>query len=76
MLEKSTAHKERGKEWVSGSSITQDRPLSDQKAAEKGIGLEERRAVNREDINISGFGYVLGQAACILGANGWVRIAK
>ena len=56
----SAEEKKRGKERVSGSSVTQDGPLSSQKAAEQGIGLEERRAVNREDINIGGFGYVLG----------------
>ena len=42
---------------MSGSSVTQDGPLGNQKAAEQGIGLEERRAVNREDINIGGFGW-------------------
>ena len=61
---------------MSGSSVTKDRPLSNQEAAEKGIGLEERGAVYGEDINIGSFGYVLCEATCVLGANGWVCITK
>ena len=61
---------------MSGSSVTKDRPLSNQKAAERGIGLEERGAVYGEDVNIGSFGYVLGKAACVLGANGLVCITK
>ena len=61
---------------MSGSGVTKDRPLGNQKAAEKGIGLEERGAVDGENINIGSFGYVLCQAACVLGANGLVCITK
>ena len=54
------------KSGMSGRCVTKDRPLGNQKAAEKGIGLEERGTVNREDVNIGGFGDVLCQATCVL----------
>ena len=61
--------KKRGKERMSGRGVTKNRPLGNQEAAEKGIGLEERGAVDRENINIGSFGYALCQASCVLRAN-------
>ena len=66
----------RGEERMSGRCVTKDRPLGNQKAAEKGIGLEERGTVNREDVNIGGFGDVLCQATCVLRSDVLMCITK
>ena len=72
----SAEDKKGDEERMSGSSVTKDRPLGNQKTAEKGIRLEEGGAIYGEHVNIGSFGYVLCQAACVLGANGWVCITK
>ena len=61
---------------MSGRAVTKDRPLGNQKAAEKGIGLEERGTVNGEDVNIGSFGDVLCQASCVLRADVLMCITK
>ena len=61
---------------MSGRGVTKDRPLGNQKAAEKGIGLEERGTVNGEDVNIGSFGDVLCQASCVLRADVLMCITK
>ena len=61
---------------MSGRCVTKDRPLGNQKAAEKGIGLEERGTVHGKDVNIGGFGDVLCQATCVLRSDILVCVTK
>ena len=61
---------------MSGRGVTKDRPLGNQKAAEKGIGLEERGTVDGENVNIGSFGYVLCQASCVLRVNVLMPLPK
>ena len=70
IIDSKTAKDEKGgEEWMGGRGITKDGPLGNQKAAEKGIRLKEWGAVDGEDVNIGGFGYLLCEATCVLGAN-------
>ena len=73
---KKAKDEEGGEERMSGRCVTEDRPLGNQKAAEKGLGLEERGTVNRKDVNIGGFGDVLCQATCVLRPDILVCVTK
>lgn len=58
------------------SSIAKDGALSDEEAAELRVRLKKLGAIDREDIDVSGFGNILGETTCVLGADILVRVPE